>query len=63
MTNGELIDKLKQLPSKDEATVWIRTYTQAHSVAHATPFSVDHMGMWIALPQGTYVSVRKTAEA
>lgn len=63
MTNAEVIEKLKRLPSDHECTIWIRTYTQAYAVTHVTPFSVDAAGIWLQLPEGYAIHKQKDIDA
>lgn len=56
----ELIAKLSAFPNPDEEIlVWVRAHTRAHSVAHVSPFEVDHSGIWISLPSHMHVVERK----
>lgn len=60
MTIKELMSKLSAFPNPDEEVlIWVRTHTRAHSVAHITPFEVDHSGIWISLPENMHVVERK----
>jgi PDZ domain-containing secreted protein len=60
MSNAELIELLRRNDPQQEATVWVRVHTQAHSVAQVTPFEVDQAGVWISLPETMHVVKRRT---
>jgi hypothetical protein len=63
MKVGEAIAKLQQLNPDEELIVNVRTSTQAYSVAHCSPFSIDRQGIFIQLPDHMYTGERKKAKA
>ena len=61
MTNGELIEHLRTLDKDAEAIVAVRTFTQAFTLAHVSPFTVQGNVIYISLPENQYIASRKKA--